>query len=329
MTLARRQFIRLATAIAALPAASRIAIAQAYPVRPVTIVVPYAAGGPTDTVARNVSERMRVSLGQPIILENVTGADGRIGVGRVARAAPDGYTLSVGNVSTHVLNAAIYALEYDLLKDFEPIALLTDSPQLIVARRSLPANDVAGLVAWVKANNGKASAGTAGMGSPPHVGGVFLQNAINARFQFVPYRGGTLAMQDLVAGQIDLITAGTSDALPQIRAGTIKAFAVMAKKRLTAAPDIPTVDEVGLPGLYFSAWFALFAPKGTPREAIARLNTAVAVALADPTTRQRLADIGQEIFPPDRQTPEALATLQRAEIEKWVPIIKAANIRGE
>jgi tripartite-type tricarboxylate transporter receptor subunit TctC len=268
-------------------------------------------------------------LGQTIIIENNGAAAGSIAHVRVARATPDGYTLSIGNVGTHAFNGAIYALQYDLLKDFEPIALLATSPQLIVARRTIPADDLQGLVAWLRANQDTASVGMSGAGSPPHIGGVFLQNAVGIRFQFVPYRGGTLAMQDLVAGQIDLITAGASDVVSQVRAGRIKAFAVMARTRLAAAPEIPTVDEAGLPGLYMSAWFACFAPKGTPKNITTKLNAAVVDALADPTVQARLADLGQEIFARDEQTPEALAAFQKAEIEKWWPIIKAANIKGE
>ena len=329
MNSSRRNFLHLAAGAAALPVVSRVARAQAYPSRPITMVVPYAAGGPTDVIGRIVAEGMRASLGQPIIIENVGGASGSIGVGRVARAVGDGYTLSIGDWSTHVVNGAIYALQYDALKDFEPIALLVSNPYLVVAKKSMPANDLKGLIAWLKANPGNALVGTAGVGSPPHLGGVLLQNATATRLQFVPYRGTGPAMQDLVAGQIDMVIDNPANSLPQLRAGTIKAYAVTAKSGMAAAPDIPTVDEAGLPGLYFSNWKALWAPARTPKDVIARLNGAAVAALADKTVRARLADLGQEIYPRDQQTPEALAVYQKAEIEKWWPIIKAANIKAE
>jgi tripartite-type tricarboxylate transporter receptor subunit TctC len=329
MNLPRRKLLQLAAGAAALPAWLPGAWAQSYPARPITIVVPYAAGGPTDVIARILAERMRTTLGQTVIVENVTGANGTIGVGRVARAAPDGYTLSIGHWSTHVVNGAIYQLSYDLLNDFSPISLIATNSYLIVARNSVPANDLKGFIAWLKANPDKASEGTAGAGSPQHVGGIFFQKATGTRFQFVPYRGAAPAMQDLLAGQIDLIIDDPTDALPQLRAGGIKAFAVTAKTRLAAAPDVPTVDEAGLPGFYFSRWHGLWAPRATPADIISRLNGAVVAALADAGARARLNELAQEIFPPDQQTPQALGALQKAEIEKWWPIIKAANIKAE
>ena len=304
-----------------------IAMAQPYPSHPVTIVVPFPAGGPTDVIARTLGQHMHTSLGQTVIVENVTGANGNIGVGRVARAAPDGYTLIIGHWSTHVVNGAVYPLPYDVLKDFEPLSLISTNSYLIVAKNAVPANDLKSFIAWLKANPDKASEGTAGPGSPQHVGGVFFQNATGTRFQFIPYRGAAPAMQDLLAGQIDMIIDDPTNSLPQVRAGKIKAFAVTARRRLAAAPDIPTVDEAGLPGFYFSRWHALWAPKGTPKDVIAKLNTAVAGALADPAVRSRLTDLAQEIFPRDQQTPEALGAYQKAEIEKWWPIIKAAGIK--
>ena len=329
MKLRRRQFLHLAAGAAALPAVSRVAMAQAYPTRLITIVVPYAAGGPTDVIGRILAERMRAVLSQTVIVENVTGANGTIGVGRVARATPDGYTISIGHWSTHVVNGAIYQLQYDLLNDFEPISLIATNSYVIVAKNAVPANDLKGFIAWLKANPDKASEGTAGAGSPQHVGGVFFQQATGTRFQFVPYRGAAPAMQDLLAGQIDMIIDDPTNSLPHVRAGGIKAFAVTAKTRLAAAPDIPTVDEAGLPGFYFSRWHALWVPKGTPKNIVGKLNAAVVDALADAAVRARLADLGQEIFPREQQTPEALGAFQKAEIEKWWPIIKAANIKGE
>ena len=329
MKLPRRTFLHLAAGAAALPAVSRIARAQSYPSRPITIIVPFVPGGATDLIGRLLAERMRVSLGQPVIIENVSGATGSIGVGRVARAAPDGYTLSIGHWSTHVINGAIYPLQYDVLGDFEPISLISSNLHVIVARKTLPATNLKELIAWLKANPDKALAGTAGAGSPQHIGGAFFQNATETRFQFVPYRGGAPAMQDLVAGQIDFMIDDPTNALPQIRSGAIKAYAVAAKSRLAQAPDIPTVDEAGLPEFYYSRWHALWAPKGTPKDVIARLNAAVVDALANPAVRSRLADLAQEIYPRAQQSPEALGVFHKAEIEKWWPIIKAANIKAE
>jgi tripartite-type tricarboxylate transporter receptor subunit TctC len=320
-----KHFIAAIVSVVAVSTAS----AQVFPSRAVTIIVPFAAGGPTDVIARTLAEPMRASLGQPVVVENVTGANGNIGVGRVARAAPDGQTIGIGHWSTHVVNGAVYPLPYDLLKDFEPISLISTNAYLIVAKNAVPASDLKSFIAWLKANPDKASEGTAGAGSPQHVSGVFFQKATGTRFQFVPYRGAAPAMQDLLAGHIDMIIDDPTNSLPQVRAGRIKAFAVTAKARLAAAPDIPTVDEAGLPGFYFSRWHALWAPKGTPKEAIAKLNAAVVTALADPAVRARLADLGQDIYPREQQTPEALATLHRAEIEKWWPIIRAAGIKME
>jgi len=331
MKLSRRDLIQLtggAVAVA-LPTSSRVAWAEAYPTRPITIVVPFAAGGPVDTVARILSEPLRVSLGQPIIVENVTGAGGTVGVGRVARAAPDGYTLSIGHWSTHVVNGAVYPLSYDLLGDLEPIVLLPSNPMVIVTRKSVPAQNLKELVAWLKTNDNKVTVGTAGAGSGTHVSGVYLQNLIGTHFQFVPYRGTGPALLDLFAGHIDLIVDQASNSLPQIRSGNIRAFAVTAANRLPSAPDIPTVDEAGLPGFHMSLWYGVWARSGTPRDIIAKLNSAFIDALADPIVRKRFADLGLEIPPREKQTALALGALQKAEIEKWWPIIKTANIKGE
>jgi len=303
--------------------------AQTYPSRPITMVVPYPPGGSTDVIGRLLVERMRASLGQPIIIESVAGANGSIGVGRIARAAPDGYTLVLGQWNTLVANGALYALQYDLLNDFEPIALLTQSPLLVTAKKTMPAKDLKEFIAWLKANPNKATQGIPGAGSAAHVAGVFFQKETGTLFQFVPYRGGAPATQDLVAGHIDLTMGVATDALPHVLTGTIKAYAVTAKSRLAAAPGIPTVDEAGSPGFYLSQWYGLWAPKGTPNNVVGKLNSAVVEALADSAVRSRLFDLGQEIFPREQQTPEALHAFQKAEIQKWWPIIKAANIKGE
>ena len=303
--------------------------AQPYPSRPVTFVVPFAAGGPTDTLARILTERMRAPLGQTVIIENATGAAGSIGVGRVARAAPDGYTVSIGHWSTHVVNGAIYALPYDLLADFDPVALLPANPQLIVTRTSVPAKDLKELIDWLKQNQEKISAGTAGAGSASHVSGAYLQSITGTRFPFIPYRGTGPAVQDLIAGQLDIMVDQSSNSLPHVRNGKLKAYAVTAKSRLASAPDIPSVDEAGMPGFYISVWHGLWVPKGTPKEAIEKLTAAVQETLADPAVRARLTELGQDIPPREQQTPEGLAAHHKAEIEKWWPIIKAANIKGE
>lgn len=327
--LARRQFLHFAIGTAGAAALSKSARAQSYPSRPIGVVIAYPPGGATDVVARNISESMRLSLGQPIVIENIGGANGSIGAGRVAHANPDGYTLIIGNWNNFVANGALYSLNYDLKSAFEPVALLSRTPLLIAARNTLPAADLKQFIAWLKANPNKATDGHAGIGSIGHVVGILFQKKVGTSFQLIPYRGGAPAVQDLVAGHIDFIMNAATDSLSQVRAGTVKAYAVTANRRLAALPDVPTVDEAGLPGFYFSTWFGLWAPKDTPKAVVQKLNGAVVTALADPAIRQRLADVGQEIFPPEQQTPEALRSLHNAEIEKWWPVINAAGIKAE
>jgi tripartite-type tricarboxylate transporter receptor subunit TctC len=319
--------LTLAVATLALAVHSRGTTAQPYPVHPITLVVPFAAGGPTDTIARIITEGMRPSLGQPMIIENVGGADGSIAVGRAARAAPDGYTISIGNVATHVLNGAVYSLSYDLLNDFDAISLLTDAPAFIVAKNAMPAKTLNELIAWLKANPDKMSAGT--FATWGRLFGAHFQSSTGTRIQFVPYRGAAPAMQDLIAGHIDLLFGQAASTLPQLRNGKIKAYAVAATARLALAPDVPTMDEAGVRGFYLSVWHGLWVPKGTPKDIIAKLNVAVREALVNSGVRQKLLDLGQEIPARDQQKPEVLTAYQRAEAHKWWPIIKAANIQGE
>ena len=329
MKLPRRQFLHLAAGAAALPALSRMATAQAFPSRPITMVVPVPAGGAMDTNARLVAESMRTSLGQPVVIENVTGASGTIGAGRVARATPDGYTIVYGANVTHVLNAAVYKLNYDVVADFEPIALIGNTPWLVAVRKDFPANDLRGLIAWLKANPDKASSGTAGPGSPSHIGGVLFQNVTGTRFQLIPYKGTAPSIPDLVSGNLDMAILDPITSLPQFRGGRIKIFAAMAKSRTEMAPDIPSVDEAGAPGVYVEPWQAMFAPKGTPKDVIAKLNGAVVSALDDPTIRKRFAEQSYVLTPRENLTPEYLAEFHRGEIAKWWPIIKAAGIKAE
>jgi tripartite-type tricarboxylate transporter receptor subunit TctC len=303
--------------------------AQPYPSRPLTIIVPFPAGGPTDTLARILSERMRISLGQPVVIENVTGAGASIGVGRAAQAAPDGYTLSIGNWTSHVGSGAMYPVAHEALLEMRPVSLISATPLMIIGKNALPPKDAKELIAWLKANPGKASAATVGAGSGAHICLLYFQQKTGTRFQLVPYRGGAPIMQDLVAGQIDMFCAEASQTLSFLRSGTIKAFAVMSKARWPAAPEVPTLDEVGAPGMYISFWNGLWVPKGTSADVIARLNAAVVDTLADPTVRQRLTDLGHVIATREEQTPEALGAFHKAEIEKWWPIIKAANIKPE
>ncbi len=328
MDLGRRRFLMSAAGLTALASAGT-GWAQQYPARPITLVVPFAAGGPTDTLARILAERMKAALGQPVIIENVTGASGSIAVGRVVRAEPDGYTLSIGHLGSHVVNGAILPLSYDLLNDLAPVAHIANNPQVIVGRATLPANDLKELVAWLKANPDRATQGTSGAGSSSQLAGLYFQQQSGTRFRLVPYRGAAPAMQDLLGGQIDLMFDQASNALQHVRGGKVKAFGVTSEKRLAVAPDIPTVSEAGVPGFLMSVWHAVWVPRNTPRPIIAKLNDAIVESLADESVRAKLIELGQEIPQRDRQTPEALAALHRAEADKWWPIIKAAGVKPE
>ena len=316
--------VAVATALSAVPAA-----AENYPSRPITIVVPFAAGGPVDTTTRIVADKMKDVLGQPIIVENVGGAAGSIAAARVAKAAPDGYTIMTGIWGTHVANGAIYKLAYDVRKDFAPIALLSSNPLLIVGSNKVPAADLKGLISWLKAAPGKATQGTSGVGSVGHIGGAFFEKMTGTKYNFVPYRGLAPAMQDLTAGTIDMMFDTPATSLPQVKAGNIRAYAVTAKTRIGSGPEIPTVDEAGLPGLYISTWTAFFAPKGTDKSVIVKIEDAALKALDDAMVKQRLAAVGQGVFPSDQRSSEYLAKYQAEEIDKWWPIIKEAGITGE
>jgi tripartite-type tricarboxylate transporter receptor subunit TctC len=300
--------------------------AQTYPSRQITIVVPFPPGGSTDVAGRIMAEKMRPLLGQPVIIENVGGAGGSIAVGRVARAAPDGYTIDIGQWDTHV-GSIIYPLNYDLQKDFEPIGLISVNPQLMVARKMLPADDLKGLVAWMNANPGKAT--FVNQNAAAQVSGILLQQLTGTQVQFIPYRGAGPAMTDLISGQVDLLVVQGAVALPQVRGGTIKAIVNLSPNRSASMPDIPTSDEGGVPGLYMSGWFGFFAPKGTPKDIIDKLNSAMVQVLADQAVRARFAELGLDVASREQQTPEGLAAFQKAEIEKWWPIIRAANVKPE
>jgi tripartite-type tricarboxylate transporter receptor subunit TctC len=318
-----------ALAVVAVLGCAANVVAQGYPSRAITIVVPFPPGGPTDVIARTVAQHMQQSLGQSVLVDNHAGANGILGTGRVARAAPDGYTLVMGHWSTHVVNAVVYPYAYDVIKNFEPIGLVTSNAYVMVANQAVPATDLKSLVEWLKNRPSQAAQGTSGPGSAQHIGGVLFQKTTQTKFKFVPYLGAAPAVQALVAGDIDMLLDDPTNALPQLRAGKIKAFAVTSKTRLASAPDIPTVDEAGLPGFYFSRWHALWAPANTPVDIVAKLNTALVAALADPKVRAGFADRGQEVFPRDQQTPAALGSYHKAEIEKWWPIIKSMGIRAE
>jgi tripartite-type tricarboxylate transporter receptor subunit TctC len=301
--------------------------ADKFPAHPITIVVPFSAGGPSDAMTRILAERMKVTLGETILVENTTGAGGSIGVGRVVHSPPDGYTIGFGHLGTHVANGAIYKLNYDLVADLEPIALLPSNPMIVVSKNAVPAKSLKELIAWIKDRPQPVTAGTAGAGSGSHVAGLAFEAATGLKLQYVPYRGTGPAMNDLVAGQIDIIVDQLSNSINQVRAGTIRGYAVTDTKRAESAPEIPTVDEAGLPGFHMTLWSGLWAPKGTPKEIIAKINAAALDALKDSATRKQLENLGLQMPPADKSTPEALGAWQKAEIAKWWPIIKAANVK--
>jgi tripartite-type tricarboxylate transporter receptor subunit TctC len=303
--------------------------AQDYPNRPITVIAPFPPGGPSDALARILSGPLGAALGQPVVIENVGGAGGTVGVGRVARATPDGYTLLIGQWSTQVVNPATYKLDYDVVNDFAPIALLAVTPQIIIARKDFPAKDVHELIAWLKANPDKAQAATVGAAGGAQVAGMYFAQVTGTKFGFVPYRGGAPAMQDLIAGRVDFMFDQAANALTQLRAGTIKAYAVMTDARWHLAPEIPTIDEAGVEGLHISYWHALWAPKAAPEDIIAKVNAAAVQALADPQVQQRFAGQGQDVWPREQQTPRALAAFYKSEIAKWWPIIKAEGLKVE
>jgi len=303
--------------------------ADTFPSHPITLVVPFAAGGPTDAMARILADHMRSSLGQSLLIENVTGAAGSLGVGRVVRAAPDGYTVSIGHLGTHVANGAIYKLGYDLVTDLEPVVLLPSNPMIIVSTNAIPAGSLKELIAWLKAKPTPATTGTAGAGSGSHIAGLYFESATGIKLQYVPYRGTAPALTDLVAGQIDIMIDQTSNSIGQVRAGTIRAYAVTDDKRVESASDIPSTDEAGLSGFHMTLWSGLWVPKGTPKDVVAKLNAAAVAAMNDPAVRRKFEDLGLQMPAADRLAPEVLGAWQKAEIAKWWPMIKAANVKVE
>ena len=302
------------------------ASADNFPSRPVTLVVPLSPGGSTDVIGRLIAQGMSKQLHQNVVVENTSGAGGTIGVARVVHARPDGYTMLIGQWGTNVATGAIYHLNFDLLKDLQPIGLIATQPFLIVARGNMPANNLKELIAWIKANPKTATEGNSGIGSPSHVSGILFQKAINSPIQMIPYRGAGESTQAIVSGQIDVLLNTPAVSMAQLKAKQVKVFAVTAPKRLATAPDIPTTDEAGLPGFYFTFWHALWVPKDTPKDVVAKLNGALRGALADPEVKKKLIALAQDIFPPEEQSPEALHKFQSAEIQKWWPVIKEAGI---
>ena len=325
----RRRLLAMLIAILMGPALAGAAFAQAYPARPITMIVPFPAGGATDTLARYLGENMRGLLGQPIVIENVGGAAGSLGVARAVRSAADGYTLSIGTSTTHMLTGGLYALQFDLLNDLEPVILIGSEPLLIVGKKSLPADDLKGLIAWLKTNPDKASVGIAGVGATGHLTGISFQKETGTKFQFVPYRGNGPAMQDLLAEQIDFMIEPASNFKSLLAAGSVKSLAITGRTRLPSQPNIPTADEAGLPGFVASLWYGLWVPKGTPKDVIARLNAALTQVLADPKVKQRFEELGIQITPLPQQSQEALRAFQKQEADRWWPIIKASGIKAE
>ena len=301
--------------------------ADNFPSHPITIIVPFSAGGPSDAMARVLAERMKLTLGEPFVIENVTGAGGSIGVGRAVRSPPDGYTVSFGHLGTHVANGAIYKLGYDVVADLEPVVLLPSNPMIIVSRNAVPAKSLTELLAWLKSRPSPPTAGTAGAGSGSHIAGLYFEKVSGIKLQYVPYRGTAPALTDLVAGQIDIIVDQTSNSISQVRAGNIRAYGVTADKRVASAPDVPTTDEAGLPGFLMTLWSGLWVPKGTPKDIVAKLNAAAVDALNDPAVKKQLESLGLQMPRQDQLAPQALGDWQKAEIAKWWPIIKAADVK--
>jgi tripartite-type tricarboxylate transporter receptor subunit TctC len=319
----------IALALAMLPAAGQVALAQDYPSRPITIIVPLVAGGGADTLARIVADRMKTTLGQPIVVENIPTAAGTVGVGRLAQAAPDGYTIGIGDQTSNLISSLTTSVRYDVLKDFEPVSLLSTSPVVLVARKTIPATDLKQLIVWLREHPEGATAGNFGQGSGPHIISAAFQNLTGTKLRMVTYRGTPLALQDVISGQIDLLFLEQSIMIGHLRSGTIKAYAVLAKRRSAAVPEVPTIEEAGGPPLDIFTWRGIWAPKGTPTHIVDRLNSAVIEALADPAVQKRIAEIGHEIVPRAQQTPQALAAHHKAEMEKWLPMIKAANAKAD
>jgi len=318
---------RIVLAAVAMLISGGYALAENFPSHPITVIVPFSAGGPSDAMMRIMAERMKVTLGEPVLIENVTGAGGSLGVGRTVRSPPDGYTIGFGHLGTNVANGVIYKLGYDLVTDLEPVVLLPSNPMVIVSKNAVPAKSLGELLAWLKARPTPATAGTAGAGSGSHIAALYFESVTGIKLQYVPYRGTGPAMTDLVAGQIDLIVDQTSNSISQVRAGTIRAYAVTDTKRVESAPDIPTTDEAGLAGFHMTLWSGLWVPKNTPKDIVAKLNAAAVDALNDQAVRKQLENLGLQMPPKDRLSPEALGTWQKAEIAKWWPMLKAANVK--
>lgn len=319
----------IASACALACGCSAVSLAQPWPSKSISIVVPFSAGGPTDTLVRIMSEPMRRFLGQTVVVDNITGGGGTIGVGRVARAAPDGYTVSVGHWGTHVVNGAYYKLNYDLLKDLEPVGMFADNPQVLVSNNNVPAKDLKELVAWIKGNPDKVKFGTGGIGGASHIAGIYFMNRVGVKTEYIAYRGGAPAMQALLGGEVNVYVTQVASAVPQTRPGKIRAYMVTSKKRQEAAPEIPTADEAGMPGLYTSVWHAFWVPKGTPKDVNMKLNAAMIEAMHDPLVRKRFIDLGQEIPSREGMSQQALAKHQKAEIDKWWPLMREAGIKSE